>query len=136
MDGLLHRGKYAVEPESEIATPLPQRFSLRQIIGIDEGFSQGDRWIAYGIFWWSVLWFLVVFAGTIIEFIRPFPDETWALYWQWAAIRLPVFVFGLTCIWFAVGGTRDLFAFFRHMHRKRIDVQDDGTVETVPNQNG
>ena len=131
MDRLLHRGKYAVEPEGDdAAIPLPRRFFLSKLIGIDDAFTRTDRWIAYGVFWWSMGWFLVVMAGSMIEVIRPFSGEEWADYWHWAAIWLPMVVAGITCAWFMIGGTRDLFAFFRHMHHKRIDLHDDGTVDS------
>ena len=129
MDRLLHRGKYAVEPEGAVAEPAAQRFSVRKIIGIDEGFTRGDRCVAYGVFWWSIGWFLIVLTGTILEFFQPFSDETWAFYWKWAALRLPLTVAAITGIWFCLGAARDLVAFFRHMHSKRIDIRDDGTVD-------
>lgn len=133
MDRLLHRGKYAVEPEGDSAiVPLTTRFSLGKLIGIDEAFTRSDRWIAYGVFWWSLGWFMVVLAGSMIEFIRPFSNDAWANYWQWASIRLPMLVAGITCIWFTIGGTRDFFSFFHRMHHKPIDPNDDGTVESAP----
>jgi hypothetical protein len=56
---LLHRGKYAVEPEGGIINPEPEPvFSLAGIIGIEEHFTRGDRWITIGIFGWNLLWFL------------------------------------------------------------------------------
>jgi len=126
MDELLHRGRYAVEAEP--AAPPLRSFSPSRIVGIDDAFSGSDRWIALGIFWWSLGWFLVMLTGTIVEFFHPFADETWAAYWRWAAIRIPLAAIAITCVWFVIGGVRDLFAFFVHLRHRKIDIHDDGTV--------
>ena len=126
MDELLHRGRYAVE--SEAVAPPTRTFSPSKIVGIDDAFTGSDRWIALGIFWWSLGWFLVMLAGTITEFVHPFAEETWATYWLWAAIRIPLAAAALTCVWFVIGGIRDLFAFFAHLKHRKVDIHDDGTV--------
>ncbi len=130
MDRLLHRGKYAVERESTAtAAPAHGRYSVRNIIGIDDSFTRNDRRIAYTVFWWSLGWFLIVLVGTLAELVLPFSTQAWATYWDWAGIRVPLAVAVLTCLWLLAGGARDLVSFFRHMHHKRIDVHDDGTVD-------
>jgi SSS family solute:Na+ symporter len=129
MDALLHRGSYAVETEPGAAAAPPARaFSPSKIVGIDDAFTGSDRWVALGIFWWSLGWFLVMLTGTIVEFFHPFPEETWAAYWRWASVRIPLAAVGLTCLWFVTAGVRDLFAFFAHLRRRHVDIHDDGTV--------
>ena len=130
MDRLLHRGIYAVEPEGgeTVAVPL-RRFSLRQIIGIDEHFTRSDRWVAYGLFGWSTFWFLVFVVGSTIYLIHPFSNEAWAQYWRVTAIWLPLVVTIVTTIWFTIGCTQDLRRFFQRLRGERVDVHDDGTVE-------
>ncbi len=133
MDQLLHRGAFAVEAESGgMGAPLGRGSSISCIIGIDDSFPRRDRWIAHAIFWWSAGWFLVMLVGTILELFVPFSEDTWAVYWQWAAIRIPVAVACLTCVWFVAGGLRDLFSYFSFLRHKRVDVLDDGTVTHNP----
>jgi SSS family solute:Na+ symporter len=131
MDQLLHRGPYAVEPESgeaaaAVGTP---RFNLRQIIGIDEHFTRSDRWVAYGIFWWSMFWFGVFLVGSSIYLVHPFSSRVWAQYWRVSAIWLPLAVTIVTTVWFTIGCTSDLRLFFCRLRGERVDVRDDGTVE-------
>ena len=132
MDRLLHRGKYAVEPEGGEAVTLPtQRFSLRKLIGIDEHFTRGDRWVAYGVFWWSMGWFAVFVVGSTIYFVHPFSNEAWAQYWRVTAIWLPLAVTVITTVWFTVGCTQDLRLLFRRLRAERLDLYDDGSVECL-----
>jgi SSS family solute:Na+ symporter len=129
MDQLLHRGKYAVAADHATAAPEQRRFSISKIIGINENFTHSDRWIAYGIFWWTLGWFFVVFTGSILQAFHPFSDQAWVTYWLWTAIALPLLVAALTCLGVTIGGARDFFIFFHRMHQKRLDLHDDGTVE-------
>ncbi len=131
MDRLLHRGKYAVEPEGgrpADAKPAGRRFSLAGIIGIDEHFTRGDKWIAGGIFGWTMLWFLVFATVSIWCLIRPWPATAWAHYWLITTIIVP-FVIGLfTTVWFTIGCWKDLRLFFRRLREETVSQEDDGTV--------
>jgi SSS family solute:Na+ symporter len=86
MDQLLHRGAYAVEPESEKAAiasaatggtvidpPLNKPNLLYRIVtfGIDEQFSRTDRWITISITLWSMTWFTVFCVGTVWNLWQP-----------------------------------------------------------------
>ena len=71
MDRLLHRGLYAVESEAldepSAATGQPSRpgrFHVHSLVGIDEHFTRSDRWVALGIFYWSLFWLAVFLVGT------------------------------------------------------------------------
>ncbi len=130
MDRLLHRGVYAVEPEGgrEEAPAGRPGFSLRNLIGIDEQFTRSDRWVTYGVFWWSMAWFGVFVVGSAWQLVRPFPDAAWAQYWRVTAIWVPLAVITVTTVWFTFGCTADLRRFLRHLRAERVDPRDDGTV--------
>ena len=133
MDQLLHRGKYAIEAEAldEPIHPQPKRhrFHPYNIIGIDEHFTLHDRWVAFAILIWSLLWFVVFVVGSVWYLIRPWSDSTWALYWLYTNIYLGLIVSVVTTVWFTIGCWNDLVLFFRRLAAKRVDQHDDGTVE-------
>ena len=151
MDRLLHRGAYAVEPESEVdaaakglaASEEPEAIKfvpgeltakrpnwLYRLVtfGIDEQFSRSDRWITIGITLWSMAWFAVVAIGTLVYFIHPWSNEVWATYWLWASVYLPLVIGTVTTVWFTIGCWHDMRVFFRRLREERVDVHDDGTV--------
>jgi SSS family solute:Na+ symporter len=136
MDRLLHRGKYAVEPEATgeavAARPARSRFHVYNLVGIDEHFSRSDRWVTLGIFYWSLFWFGVFVIGSAWYLMRPWTANTWALYWLVTGIYLPLVISVITTIWFTIGCWNDLVLFFRKLRSERVDAQDDGTVEHRP----
>lgn len=129
MDRLLHRGAYAVEPEGGEPAPKPRRrFELAQLIGIDEHFTRGDRWVTASAFYWNILWIAIVALGSILYFVHPWSNNGWVTFWFVANIGLS-FVIGIpVCIWFTIGCTRDMKVFFRRLKLERVDARDDGTV--------
>jgi SSS family solute:Na+ symporter len=134
MDRLLHRGKYAVEPEAGheplAARPVKARFHLYNIIGIDEHFTGRDRWVAIGIFFWSLMWAAVTAIGSLWNLLHPWSSETWANFWIVTNIYLNFTIAIATTIWFTVGCWRDLMVLFQRLRTERINPNDDGTVET------
>lgn len=131
MDRLLHRGKYAAikEKVGEVVV-IPPRRGLRwgKLIGMDENFTLSDKWIAGGLFGWSMLWVGVFAIGTIWNLIAPWPDSVWSSYWHIAGIGVPVLMSIVTAIWFTWGGVRDIRRLFVRLKEQRIDHLDDGTV--------
>ena len=81
MDRLLHRGRYAIASEQKAAPKFRDGLSWSRLIGIDEHFSRGDKWITGGLFGWSLLWLAVfcrrdglephrtVVDGHLVEFL-------------------------------------------------------------------
>ncbi|MEI9997919.1 MAG: sodium:proline symporter [Verrucomicrobiota bacterium] len=132
MDRLLHRGRHAVEPE----TPPEQtgagasrsRFHVHNIVGIDEHYTRGDRWVALGIFWWSIFWFAIFVIGSAWYLVHPWSDDVWAEYWLLTGVYLPLLISLVTTVWFTIGCWSDLMSFFRRLKTERIDTRDDGTV--------
>lgn len=134
MDKLLHRGQYSVEPESEVAAKhIPQKklnwFYRIMTFGIDEQFSRSDRWITIGITSWSMFWFFVFVVGTAWNLIDPWANATWATYYLWTGVYLPLAIGFVTTIWFTWGCTRDMIVFFRRLREEKVDEHDDGTVK-------
>ena len=130
MDRMLHRGRYALETAVDPVT-APQarrRFSWGKLIGFDENFTRGDKWIVGGLFWWSMLWFFVFLIGTVWNLIRPWSNQTWSDYWHYTNVILPFLIGIMTTVWFTIGGVRDLKVFFRRLREERVDDRDDGTV--------
>ena len=129
MDRLLHRGKYAVERESATIEPANARHPrFYKWIGIDEHFSRSDRWITIGITSWSMFWFCLFAVGSMVYLVFPWSDKVWATYWQVTAIWLPLILGVVTTIWFMIGCTFDMRAFFKRLKTETTDDADDGTV--------
>ncbi|HKB89240.1 MAG TPA: sodium:proline symporter [Opitutaceae bacterium] len=131
MERMLHRGRYAVKDplvRDEIPVRKKSKIAWGKLIGLDENFTRGDRWIAIGLFVWNMFWFAVFVAGTLWNLIAPWPDSAWSVFWHIAAIGLPLFVSFVTAIWFTWGGLRDIFALFRQLHEAKANHLDDGTV--------
>jgi len=140
MDRLLHRGKYAIEPEAPNEPinikPVRSRFHLYNIVGIDEHFTRSDRWVTLGIFFWSIFWFAVFIIGSVCYLIHPWSALAWTYYWLVTNIYLPLVISALTTIWFTIGCWNDLILFFRRLAAKRVDSHDDGTVDHSSNRHG
>jgi len=129
MDQLLHRGAYAVEPESNVDDLIPAKINwFNRLWGIDDQFSRSDRWITLGIFWWSITWFIVFIVGSIAYLVSPWSSEAWVNFWFVQAICMPLAIGVATTVWFTIGCFHDLRIFFRRLREEKIDLQDDGMV--------
>ena len=131
MERLLHRGKYADAVDSGEAKTVvvaAKKFSWSGLIGIDENFSRSDRWIAGGLFGWSLFWFGVMLVGTAWNLLAPWPNAVWSSYWHIAGVGVPILMCAVTGIWFTWGGLLDIRQLFRSLHSQKINHLDDGTV--------
>lgn len=131
MDRMLHRGKYAALEQvagNHVPPPSKEKVSLGKLIGLDEYFTKGDKWIAGSLFGWNMLWFVVFVAGSIWNLVSPWTDSAWSMFWHMAAIGLPVVICFVTAIWFTWGGVRDIRALFRRLRMEKVNHLDDGTV--------
>ncbi|MFA7344188.1 MAG: hypothetical protein WC003_07800 [Terrimicrobiaceae bacterium] len=135
MDRMLHRGKYAaIKAEVGDAPLVPQRrVWLGRLIGLDENFTLGDKWIASTLFGWSILWVVVLAVGTIWNLAVPWPVSAWSVFWEVVGIGLPILLAVVTGLWFTWGGIRDTRDLFRRLRNQKVNPLDDGTV--VDNQN-
>ncbi|GAT34707.1 solute:Na+ symporter, SSS family [Terrimicrobium sacchariphilum] len=128
MDRMLHRGQYAVASEKKFETRSEKRVTWGKLIGLDEHFTSGDKWLAGGIFVWSMIWFIVFVVGTAWNLIAPWPVAVWSHFWHIVGIGIPVFFAAATAIWFTWGGIRDMKLFFSRLRQERVDVLDNGMV--------
>jgi SSS family solute:Na+ symporter len=131
MNRMLHRGAYADVPVRLGEQPVPNRkpvFSLERLIGIDEHFSLGDKWIAGGLFGWSVLFSLIMIVGTIWNLASPWPISVWSTFWHVVAVVIPVFFAVVIGIWFTWGGIADSLALFRSLRAEKFNPLDNGMV--------
>lgn len=120
LDALLHRSPAATRPRA--------KFTWARLIGFDEHFSRGDKWIVGSLFAWSMLWFVVFLVGTAWNLIAPWPAHLWLRFWHITGIGLPILVSVVTGLWFTWGGTRDIWALFRSLKSAQVDLSDNGTV--------
>ena len=135
MDRMLHRGEYAAIKASVGDMPLvPQtRVWLGRLIGLDENFTLGDKWIAATLFGWSILWVVVLIVGSVWNLVAPWPLSVWSTFWEIVGVGLPIVLAVITGIWFTWGGIKDIRGLFHRLRNQKINLLDDGTV--VDNQN-
>jgi SSS family solute:Na+ symporter len=127
MDKLLHRGKYAIE-EDQTHVDIPTRW-YEKIFGITREFNRFDRFLAYAIVGWFLMWLGVFVIGMIYGVVAK-PEETaWAKFWH--VYLFILFVVALfTTVLFTVGGFKDLMHLFKVLKTQVRDFDDDGTVES------
>jgi SSS family solute:Na+ symporter len=131
LERMLHRGKYAVirEQVGEMVKPSARRkVWLGRLIGFDENFTLGDKWISGSLLGWSVFWFVVFIIGTVWNLAVPWPLHAWSAFWHVTSIGLPICFAVITAIWFTWGGLRDMRALFRRLREQQVNHLDDGTV--------
>jgi SSS family solute:Na+ symporter len=137
MDRMLHRGAYArikQEVGDEVSDDKDRRrIKWGKIIGYDENFTLGDKWIAGGLFAWSMTLFLVAAVGSLCYLLSPWPDSVWSRFWQVTAIIIPIIFAVTTGIWFTWGGCVDAIDLFRRLRSEKTNVLDSGFV--VDHQN-
>ena len=130
LDRLLHRGRYAVEGDRTTPpTPLRERFRLKNVLGFDNNFTFGDKLASAGIFWWAILLLAVNLVVSIWNVaFHPWPISWWSRYWLIAGVGLPFLIAVGTLVWFVIGGTKDIAAFFSALRTMKRDATDDGRV--------
>ncbi len=131
MDRLLHRGAYAAIPkELGEAIVVPKRnVWLGRLIGIDENFTVGDKWIASLLFGWTFLLFCTFLIGSAWNYFSPWPLSVWASFWEVVCVGFPIFFAVVTGIWFTWGGIKGMRGFFHRLQEEKANHLDDGTVK-------
>ncbi len=135
MDRLLHRGKYAVASDVQLQQPAVRgRFWwLAKFIGIDEQYTRGDKFLAWGMFSWSAFWqILAVIILAWNLFLKRWSDHWWFNYTWATGIILPLAIGVATTVWFTFGGTIDLFRLLKALRLVKPDHSDDGRVLHEP----
>lgn len=136
LNRMLHRDELPLDENGRPVAPK-RPWTLGRIIGVNKDFTRGDKWIAGGLFVWSLVWFGVMLSGTAwnligqsgwISWIKPWSNQTWVTYWHIKAIGLPILFTVVTGLWFTWGGLHDIRALFRSLKGYKIDDSDNGTV--------
>ncbi len=131
MNRMLHRGPYAalVAKVGEETAPLPKRrITWGKIIGYDDNFTLGDKWLAGGLFGWSMLWLGVTIVVLTWNYFQLWSTSVWSNYYYFTSIGIGVF-FALTIgTWLTWGGITDSIALFKHLRSERINPLDNGAV--------
>lgn len=129
---MLHRGIYALDGEKKIKTDWSFKGIIDKMVGITPEYTTGDKWIAWGLFVYSIGYkFILIFL--VIVIIRPFyklDDQDWSNYFLITYMIIPGIVAAVTTVWFTIGGIKDLRQLFRDLKaRTEVDILDDGRVE-------
>lgn len=137
LNKMLHRDELPVGPDGKpLVSKRPWTFA--RIVGIDQRFSRGDKWITGTLFVWAVGWFTVMLLGSawnllgqsgLVPWIRPWSNQAWLGFWHLTAIGLPILITVITGLWFTWGGIHDIRALFRSLKTYQIDDSDNGTVK-------
>ncbi|MEI9997769.1 MAG: sodium:proline symporter [Verrucomicrobiota bacterium] len=131
MERMLHRGRYA---KIEIALgdpPAPvihRKLTWGKLIGFDQNFTLGDKWIAGGLFAQSMTFFLIMIVGTTWNLLAPWPLAVWSEFWHVVAIGYPVVLAVITSIWFTWGSVGDSLKLFHQLRTAKINPLDNGAV--------
>ena len=129
LDKLLHRGEYADGP-----VPVKERWTIRNVfgklIGITPEYTTGDKWIAYSVFGYSVVYSVVIifFAIVVWNAISPWPNEWWTVKFFITTLLVPGFVGVVSTVWFFIGGLRDARQLFIDLEKRVEDPDDNGQI--------
>jgi SSS family solute:Na+ symporter len=130
LDRMLHRGQYAKINAlvGDAKIKHYRKAGWARFIGIDDNFTVGDKWLAYSVAGWGLFWLAVWIVMLIWNAVAPWTNESWASYFHFTGVSLPVFFAVVTGIWFTWGGLRDMGALFVRLRHQKINALDDGTV--------
>jgi solute:Na+ symporter, SSS family len=134
---MLHRDELPLDASGNPVI-VKKPWSFARIIGVNQDFSRGDKWITGSLFVWSVGWFCVMILGIswnllgqfgLVSWIKPWTNEAWLGFWHVTAIGLPILITIINGLWFTWGGVHDIRALFRSLKTYKIDDSDNGTVK-------
>jgi len=137
LNKMLHRDELPLDENGKPVVPK-RKLTFSRLIGVNDEFRKGDKWITGSLFVWSIFWFSVMLIGTAwnlvgqwgwVSWIKPWSNDLWMSYWHLTGIGLPIFITVVTGIWFTWGGVRDIRALFRSLKEYQIDESDNGRVE-------
>jgi SSS family solute:Na+ symporter len=139
LDRLLHRGRFALEGETETGTSGPT--NRWRILGITAEFGRRDRFLYFLTWGWNLAWVLVFAIGTIFFLSRRLEagqwagfDNAWLAFWK-SKIWIEIGVGCVVVVWFTWGGVRDLRRMLRDLGTRQVDERDDGVVHEAGQDN-
>ena len=128
LDRLLHRGKYRVADDEEVAIAVDEKRTFWEKIGIDRNFTGWDRAITWITLSWPIAGTIMFIIGTPFLFTEnPPTDEAWLGFWH-GYIYFTLILGTSVVLWFTIGGFRDLRRMFVLLEKRHADASDDGTV--------
>lgn len=133
MDRMLHRGRYAIDGDTDAVQPVKKGFSWGKLIGIDEHFTKGDKVLSVATFCYSIFWQLVA-VGVLLWwiFVGRLSDGWWFSYTMITGVWIPMVLAVITTIWFTIGSIRDIIDLFKTLNatlkKGQRNEADDGTV--------
>jgi Na+/proline symporter len=135
MDRMLHRGKYRRGADHVAGDPVytkPPRGllgALRLLLGIDDQFTRGDKFLSWSVFLYSMGWgfgsWLVVLMWNLIS---PWPDTWWTNWFLISNVIVTIAIGVVSSVWFFIGGIWDLNRMFKRLSIEDRNVFDDGRV--------
>ncbi len=132
LEQMLHRGIYNIDGEDKKA---PEAWSfrniIRKIVGITPDYTTGDRLIAWGVFYHSIVYrFIIAFVLVVVwNLVAPWPIKWWDEYFFISLLLEPSLIGIITTVWFFIGGLIDLRQLFRDLAARKENPLDDGRVE-------
>jgi SSS family solute:Na+ symporter len=127
LERMLHRGKYSLQDKTGLKAKS-NKFSWMGLVGIDNEFTVGDKWIAGSLFGWTLLWLAVFTMGSVWNLLSPWSNHVWSMFWHLVGIGIPVFVCAVTSVWFSWGGLKDTRQLLALLRTEKINALDNGIV--------
>ena len=132
LERMLHRGKYALDGEVKTQMKWSFRTVFSKLIGITPEYSLADKFIAWGIFCYSIVYqFGLAFLMVLIwnTFFTSWSASWWSVYFLIIVLIVPAIMAAITSVWFGIGGVVDLVRLFRDLKTRIVNPLDDGRVE-------
>lgn len=131
LDKLLHRGEYADE---DSLVRVKEKWTLGNIvskmINITPEYTLGDKIIAYSVFMYSFVYYVVIcfFAVVVWNLFYPWPKEWWGIYFYVTVLIVPSIVGMIATVWFVWGGVKDIRQLLIDLKNRKEDASDNGQV--------
>jgi len=131
IDRMLHRGKYASEPNAPKESVWTWRNLYNKLIGITPEYTFWDKVIAWGyvIYYIGYRFFGAFVAVVIWNIFSPWPLAWWGWYFLITFLLIPGAMAAFTAIWFGICGFIDLRQMFTDLEQRVATPLDNGRVE-------
>lgn len=125
MDRLLHRGKWDLAGEIDVAVERPG-FWWRAF-GMGKEFRGRDRALYLATYAWTFFWGLLFGVGTVWNLTHEVADAAWMEFWR-VYVWFYLVVSFVVLVWFGIGGFADIKRMFTALSVVDRDPGDDGRV--------
>ena len=131
LERMLHRGIYNTDGENKTREKWTLSNAFSKLIGITPEYTFGDRCIAWGVFFYSIIYkFFLAFVLVVIwNWVSPWKPAWWGHYFFITTMLIPGIVAFFSTFWFGIGGAIDLFRLFRDLEKRVANPLDNGWVE-------